>query len=760
MLATPAMAQIGVLKTTTISASGQTATVNLSGVQSVGIDVDNAGTYTLVFEASMDGGFTYTTVGTVDNSDYTNDTGTTGPGNWSFANLGWSHFRVRASAYTSGTPVVRLVRGYGGVTAPLSAGSVSGSNSAAGATGSAVPAQAGYTGINVGGTHRGWTGFSVGSQFAAGVAIVDGSGNQITSFGGGTQYAEGATAATITGTAMMFETNTGTNTLGVVSSTNPVPVTGTVTANAGTNLNTSALLTTAAHDAVFGTAGTADTQVQTVQGIAGMTPVQIADNAGSITVDNSGTFAVQAAQSGTWNVRTQDGSGNALTSATRGAERALSVQIVDSSGNQVSSFGGSGGTAIAEDVASANADPGTPAYTVRNDTVTGATSADGDYQPLKSDSAGRLYTTGIGGTFPATQSGTWTVQPGNTANTTAWLVTGTGGTFPATQSGTWNVTNISGTVSLPTGAATSANQSTEITALQLIDNPVGGGSGGAGGTAGTNSMLAGGVYNSTPPTLTNGQQAGLQLSSSGALIVTGAAGTTQYAEDAAHASGDQTVFVGTIRRDTTPSASAGTAGDYAALNTDANGRLYTQAVLYNSSGTELTLANDKAEDTAHADGDQGPAVMSRRIDTAASSAGASGDYATFNTDSLGRLWTRPGQPCADHARIQSAVIDTSTSGNVEVVALNGSDLIYICGVDIVVGSTATAVQLIYGTGTACGTGETNLTGAWPFGANGGISKPNAGVPQYIVPAGNAFCVELSAANPIAGSVTYVRTAAP
>ncbi len=40
---------------------------------------------------------------------------------------------------------------------------------------------------------------------------------------------------------------------------------------------------------------------------------------------------------------------------------------------------------------------------------------------------------------PASQSGTWTVQPGNTANTTAWLVTGTGGTFPSTQSGTWTV---------------------------------------------------------------------------------------------------------------------------------------------------------------------------------------------------------------------------------------------------------------------------------------------------------------------------------
>lgn len=34
---------------------------------------------------------------------------------------------------------------------------------------------------------------------------------------------------------------------------------------------------------------------------------------------------------------------------------------------------------------------------------------------------------------PASQSGTWTVQPGNTANTTPWLVTGTGGTFPVSQ---------------------------------------------------------------------------------------------------------------------------------------------------------------------------------------------------------------------------------------------------------------------------------------------------------------------------------------
>ena len=64
-------------------------------------------------------------------------------------------------------------------------------------------------------------------------------------------------------------------------------------------------------------------------------------------------------------------------------------------------------------------------------------------------------TLAVTGTFwqatqPVSQSGTWTVQPGNTANTTAWLVTGTGGTFPVT--GTfWQATQpISGTVTIGT----------------------------------------------------------------------------------------------------------------------------------------------------------------------------------------------------------------------------------------------------------------------------------------------------------------------
>ena len=51
-----------------------------------------------------------------------------------------------------------------------------------------------------------------------------------------------------------------------------------------------------------------------------------------------------------------------------------------------------------------------------------------------------------------------------------------------------------------------------LTALQLIDNPVGSVSG---GTAGTGSMAAGGVYSASKPTLTDGQQAAARLGVNG-----------------------------------------------------------------------------------------------------------------------------------------------------------------------------------------------------------------------------------------------------
>ena len=70
----------------------------------------------------------------------------------------------------------------------------------------------------------------------------------------------------------------------------------------------------------------------------------------------------------------------------------------------------------------------------------------------------------VTGTVAATQSGSW-----NVGQTGSWTVAATqsgtwsvnqGGTWSvdAVQSGTWNINNISGTISLPTGAATAAKQ--------------------------------------------------------------------------------------------------------------------------------------------------------------------------------------------------------------------------------------------------------------------------------------------------------------
>lgn len=65
------------------------------------------------------------------------------------------------------------------------------------------------------------------------VAVVDGSGDQITSFGGGTQYTEADTDASITGTAMLWEDTS--DTLRAVSAAKPLPVAVVSALPAGTN---------------------------------------------------------------------------------------------------------------------------------------------------------------------------------------------------------------------------------------------------------------------------------------------------------------------------------------------------------------------------------------------------------------------------------------------------------------------------------------------------------------------------------------------
>lgn len=123
----------------------------------------------------------------------------------------------------------------------------------------------------------------------------------------------------------------------------------------------------------------------------------------------------------------------------------------------------------AEDAAHASGDVGVMMLCVRAATATdrsvGAT--DGDYEPCAVDASGRIHTF-------AAQAGTWTVQPGNTANTTPWLATiSQGGNSAAvTASSTLKVTNYDSSgneIVVPTAGLTgytAAGASTNATSVK------------------------------------------------------------------------------------------------------------------------------------------------------------------------------------------------------------------------------------------------------------------------------------------------------
>lgn len=143
--------------------------------------------------------------------------------------------------------------------------------------------------------------------------------------------------------------------------------------------------------------------------------------------------------------------------------------------------------------------------------------------------------------------------------------------FGATQSGTWNITNISGTVSLPTGAATAANQSTtngylaslagavSSTNLNVICTSGCSGGGGSGysvlnastyaNSSSYSNVPSGGLVSTSAPTFTTGQASPLSLTTAGALRVDGSAVTQPV-------SGSLTNISGTISLPTGAATSA------------------------------------------------------------------------------------------------------------------------------------------------------------------------------------------------------------
>ena len=103
----------------------------------------------------------------------------------------------------------------------------------------------------------------------------------------------------------------------------------------------------------------------------------------------------------------------------------------------------------------------------------------------------------------------------------------------------------------------------------------------------------------------------------------------------------------------------------------------------------------------------------------------------------------------------SAKIDVSTATTTQLVALSSSKKIYVTAWDVIAAGTGN-IKLVYGTGSNCGTGTTDLTGNYNLTAQAGISKGSGLGPVIVVPASQALCATTSAAVQMSGSVAYTQ----
>jgi hypothetical protein len=190
---------------------------------------------------------------------------------------------------------------------------------------------------------------------------------------------------------------------------------------------------------------------------------------------------------------------------------------------------GTGATNLgkAEDAAHSNGDTGVMALAVRQDTDSSLVGASGDYAPLQVNSAGALKVEIFDGGDSHTIDGTVTANAGT-------------GTFTVTDDGSFTLAANSGT---DIGDVT-INNASGASAVNIQD--------------GGNSITVDGTV--SIDTVTTSIVPGTGASHLG------------KAEDAAHNSGDTGVMALAVRQDTDGTL-AGTTGDYAPLQVDANGAL-------------------------------------------------------------------------------------------------------------------------------------------------------------------------------------------
>ncbi len=221
-----------------------------------------------------------------------------------------------------------------------------------------------------------------------------------------------------------------------------------------------------------------------VTAVLGVVEVVITDTNDSIKIGNgAGVFAnvdasrnltVRDADANTTleSIDTQLSSGITVNSVQSGAWTAGRTWVLDDSTDSVTAIQGTSPWIISGAVSATQS--GTWNIGTLS-TITNVVHVDDNGASLTVDGT----VTALQGTSPWVVSGTVITSPNvNIHDGSGTSISSTGSslnvditnTVPVSQSGTWNITNVSGTISLPTGASTSALQTTGNTSLSSIDS--------------------------------------------------------------------------------------------------------------------------------------------------------------------------------------------------------------------------------------------------------------------------------------------------
>lgn len=300
-------------------------------------------------------------------------------------------------------------------------------------------------------------------------------------------------------------------------------------------------------------------------------------------------------------------------------------------------------------------------------------------------------------------------------------------TVAVTQSGSWNLVNISGTVSLPTGAATSANQPTSAAQGST--------------TSGQTGNLHMGAASTAAPSYTNGQTDPISLDLNGSVRVNCTTGCSSSSSITGWAG--STIGAATIQA-------------FGALQATIGAGLVPAVNAY--------IVNTLAGIAWSADGVANTTLGSPTTSLMMASNGTTVDRLQDDANKNLKVVLPSTQAVADPCMFQAKtkVPFSTTSGSTQLVALSGSTKIYVCAVHFI-STSADSISFTEGTGTACATGATAVSGSttaasgMDFPALGGMTEGGGvGTVMNTSVAGDELCLLQSGTTKIAGNLEVVQ----